>query len=87
MKEEIFFRRKPTLILLTLYLDETAKYGSKLSKKTDCTYSHTVKILKAFEKLKLIEFEKKGRKKMIKLTNKGKEIAEYIKKVKDLLKV
>jgi len=86
MKEEIFFRKKPTLILLTLYLDETAKYGSKLAKKTDCTYSHTVKILKTLEKYKLIEFEKVGRKKMIKLTNKGKEVAGYINKVKDLLK-
>jgi DNA-binding MarR family transcriptional regulator len=87
MKEDIFFKKKPTLILLTLYFDDTAKYGSKLAKKTDCTYSHTVKILKTLEKLKLIEFEKRGRKKMIKLTNKGKEVAEGIKKVKDLLKV
>jgi len=84
-KFELFFKRKPALILVTLLVDDRTKYGSVLAKKTDCTYSHAVKILKTLEKLKLIEFEKKGRTKLIKLTPKGKQVAESIKKIKDLL--
>ncbi len=84
-KVEFFFKKKPAIVLITLLTDERAKYGSILAKKTDCTYSHAVKILKNLEKLKIIEFEKKGRTKLIKLTNKGKEIAQYIKKIIDTL--
>lgn len=82
---DLIFRKKPASILLTLLIDDKAKYGSALAKKTDCTYSHAVKILKALEKLKLIEFEKKGRTKIIKLTPNGKIIAESIKKIKETL--
>jgi len=82
---EMFFRKKPALILITMLTDEKTKYGSALAKKTDCTYSHAVKILKAFEKMGLINFEKKGRTKIVKMTGQGKQIAESIKKVKDIL--
>ena len=81
----IFFREKPSLALITLLTDEKAKYGSILAKKVDCTYSHAVKILNEMEKMKLIEFEKKGRTKLVKLTPKGRQIAELIKKIKELL--
>lgn len=81
---EVFFRKKPSLILIAMLTDEKAKYGSILAKKVDCTYSHAVKILKTMEKMKIIEFEKKGRTKLVKLTPKGKQIAEHIKKIKEL---
>lgn len=81
----LFFRRKPSTILITLLEDERAKYGSVIAKKTDCTYSHVVKILKSLEKLKLVEFEKKGRIKVIKLTELGKQVAEHIKKIKEIV--
>lgn len=81
----MFFRKKPTLALITLLTDEKAKYGSILAKKVDCTYSHAVKILNGMEKMKLIEFEKKGRTKLVKLTPKGKQVAELLKKLKEVL--
>jgi predicted transcriptional regulator len=51
----------------------------------DCTYSHAVKILQGLEKMGLVQFEKKGRIKLIKLTKRGCEIADLIEKVRELL--
>ncbi len=75
---DIFFRRKPALMLVALKKVSKARYGSILAKEVDCTYSHAVKILQTLESLNLVSFEKKGRIKLIKLTKKGHEIAEYI---------
>lgn len=75
---DIFFRRKPALMLVALGKVSKARYGSVLAKEVDCTYSHAVKILQALEELKLVGFEKQGRIKLIKLTKKGKEIADSI---------
>ncbi len=62
------------------------RYGSVLAKEVDCTYSHAVKILQTLEDLKLVEFEKKGRIKLIKLTKKGKEVADAIENIQTLVK-
>ena len=65
---DIFFRRKPALMLVSLKKNTRMRYGSILAKEVDCTYSHAVKILQTLEELKLVEFDKKGRIKLIKLT-------------------
>ena len=75
---DIFFRRKPALMLVALKKMSKARYGSVLAKEVDCTYSHAVKIIQTLEDLGLVLFEKKGRIKLIKLTKKGEEIAENI---------
>ena len=75
---DIFFRRKPALMLVALKKMSKARYGSVLAKEVDCTYSHAVKILQTLEELNIVSFEKKGRIKLIKLTKKGEEIAENI---------
>ncbi|MDD5191894.1 MAG: winged helix DNA-binding protein [Candidatus Nanoarchaeia archaeon] len=75
---DIFFRRKPALMLVALRKLSKARYGSVLAKEVDCTYSHAVKILQTLEQLGLVSFEKKGRIKLIKLTKKGQEVAENI---------
>lgn len=82
---DIFFRRKPALMLVALKRMTRARYGSILAKEVDCTYSHAVKILQCLEKLGLVVFEKKGRTKLIKLTKKGLEIAESIENIRRLL--
>lgn len=75
---DIFFRRKPALMLVALKKLSKARYGSILAKEVDCTYSHAVKILQTLESLDLVSFEKKGRIKLIKLTKKGQDVAEDI---------
>lgn len=73
------------MILVALRQSSKARYGSVLAKEVDCTYSHAVKILQEMEKAKLVEFEKQGRIKTIKLTQTGERIAENIEKIKNLL--
>lgn len=82
---DIFFRRKPALMLIALKKISRARYGSLLAKEADCTYSHAVKILQALEKLNLVNFEKKGRIKLIKLTKKGTEVADSIENIKRIV--
>ena len=82
---DIFFRRKPALMLIALKKISRARYGSILAKEVDCTYSHAVKILQTLEVLGLVSFKKKGRIKLIKLTKKGREIADHIENIKKLV--
>jgi len=82
---EVFFRKKPAMILVALRNDTRNRYGSILAKEVDCTYSHAVKILQEMEKAKLVNFEKQGRIKLIKLTDSGNKVAESIEKIKNLL--
>ena len=83
---DIFFRRKPALMLVSLKTNTRMRYGSVLAKEVDCTYSHAVKILQTLEDLKLVDFEKKGRIKVIKLTKKGNEVADAIENIQKLIK-
>ena len=82
---EVFFRKKPAMILVTLRKSNKSRYGSILAKEVDCTYSHAVKILQEMEKAKLVEFIKQGRIKMIRLTDSGNKVAESIEKIKSIL--
>ena len=82
---DIFFRRKPALMLIALKKVSRARYGSMLAKEVDCTYSHAVKILQMLEKLGLVVFEKQGRIKLIKLTKKGEEIADHIDSIRKFI--
>lgn len=70
---KLFLRTKPVKILASLR--KGPKYATILSKEVDCTYSHTVKLLDLFRNYGLVEFEKKGRIKIVKLTDTGEEIA------------
>ncbi len=82
---DVFFRRKPALMLVALKKMSKSKYGSVLAKEVDCTYSHAVKILQNLEKMDLVTFEKKGRIKLINLTKKGREIADHIDEIKRIV--
>ena len=83
---DIFFRRKPAMMLVSLKKNTRMRYGSVLAKEVDCTYSHAVKILQTLEELKLVDFEKRGRIKVIKLTKKGAEVADAIENIQKLIK-
>ena len=83
---EVFFRRKPAMILVALKRNQKNRYGSILAKEVDCTYSHAVKILQEMEKSKLVTFEKHGRIKTIALTDSGNKIAEFIEKIEENLR-
>lgn len=73
--EELFLRRKPVRLLLNVKIGGNPKYVSVLAKDTDCTYSHTVKLLDIFKSMGMVEFEKQGRIKYVKLTADGATLA------------
>jgi len=83
---DLFFRRKPALMLVSLKRNMRMRYGSILAKEVDCTYSHAVKILQTLSDLGLVEFDKKGRVKLIKLTGKGQQVADAIENIHFLIK-
>lgn len=71
--EIMFLHDKPSRIITRL--KGPKKYASILAKEVDCTYSHAVRILQDMKKLGLVEFERKGRIKLVGLTKTGEEIA------------
>jgi len=73
---KLFFRTKPVKLLISLKAGP--KYATILSKEIDCTYSHTVKLLDQFNSFGLVDFDKKGRIKMVKLTMDGQDLAHSI---------
>ena len=81
----VFFREKPTMMLIGLKNAKGETYASSLAKSIDCTYSHVVKILQEMEKAGLINFDKQGRLKLLTLTKKGSEVAEHIDRIRNLL--
>jgi len=70
---KLYLHVKPVKLLISLKAGP--KYATILSKEIDCTYSHTVKLLDQFKKLGLVEFEKKGRIKIVTLTSGGQDLA------------
>lgn len=73
---KLFLRPKPVKLLIALKTGP--KYATILSKEVDLTYSHTVKLLDQFQKFNLVDFEKKGRIKIVKLTDEGEDLAHSI---------
>jgi len=73
--EYLFLRKKPVKLLMCIKMGN-AKYVSVLAKETDCTYSHTVKLLEMFEEMGLVDFDKEGRIKYVNLTKDGEELAD-----------
>ena len=72
---EILFLHPKPVKMLTSLKSEDIKYATQVSKVVDCTYSHTVKVLETFRRLGLVVFEKKGRIKIVRLTEDGLDIA------------
>ncbi len=71
---KIFLRVKPIRALISL--NNGPKYLTIISKDIDCTYSHTVKLLEQFKSCGIVDFEKKGRVKVAKLSNTGEDLAK-----------
>ncbi len=63
---------------MLISLKEGPKYATVISKEVDCTYSHTVKLLELFKDFGLVDFEKKGRIKIVKLTDIGDDLARNV---------
>ena len=71
---DIFLREKPIELILCLKQNGLDHYPSILAKDAKCTYSHTVHLLQKMERAGLVKFEKRGRLKLVELTDKGQEV-------------
>lgn len=81
----VIFREKPAMMLVCLYKSKSEVYASSLAKEIDCTYSHVIKLLQQMEKAGLLNCDKQGRLKLLRLTKKGNDVAEYIEKLANML--
>lgn len=76
MESAIFFKEKPLRTLVTLAKKDRIWYPSMLCKEIDCTYPHMMSVLEVFENQKLIESEEQGRIRIVRLTEKGEDLAK-----------
>ena len=81
----VFFRKKPAMMLVSLRNTKSGIYASSLAKSIDCTYSHVVKTLQEMERAGLVNFEKQGRLKLLTLTKKGEDVASHMDNIKTIL--
>ena len=80
--ENVFLRPKPCRVIVLLK-DSNSKYISELAKESGATYVHTTKLLRKLEKNEIVTIEQNGKKRMVKLTDKGNKIASALNEVMD----
>jgi predicted transcriptional regulator len=79
----IFCRKKPVALLMAINNNKN-KYSSILAKEIDSTYSYVVNTLNLFKEIGLVEFNKEGKTKYIRLTTKGLNLVDVMIKAKNL---
>lgn len=80
---KFFLKEKPVRALLLIEnMEET--YCSQVSEEIDATYAHTVKIISELEEKDILETRKSGRKKLVKLSDKGQKFASAFSEVMNL---
>lgn len=78
--QNVFLRPKPCKVIVLLK-DSNSKYISELAKESGATYVHTTKLLRKLEKENIVSIEQNGKKRMVKLTDKGNKIASALNEV------
>ena len=82
---QLFARPKPCRIMMLLREPETVWHLSKLAKSSDTTYVHVTKLMSMLSKQGLVTIEAKGKKKVVRLTDKGSKVANAIFELKNML--
>lgn len=80
-----FLQDKPARILLEMTKAERT-YPADISKALAATYSHIVRVIQKLEEYGLVESEKEGRTKYIKLTEMGQQVAHHLEGLEMTLK-
>lgn len=81
-----FIRERPIALMLALRDSSKEWYISSLSRETGLTYLHTLNILAQLYNLGIIDYRVSGRKKIVVLTEKGKNIASIVSQLMSALK-
>ena len=83
----LFLQEKPVKTLLTLKRFGEPSYPAVISKEIESTYAHTWRVILTLKELGLVRFEKKGRIKLVKLSELGSSIASEFENLQALLEV
>ncbi len=84
---DIFLRPKPILLMLALKDSESTWYPSKLAKVCKISFVYVSSLVAELEKMNLLATEIKGKKRIVKLTDKGQRIAGYLENIRNELEV
>jgi predicted transcriptional regulator len=76
--EKYILKQKPTAILLSLKDEQQVWYPSKLARYSAASYVYTINFLNKLNKAGLIIFDKQSKKKIVKLSDKGKVIVGFL---------
>ena len=78
-----FARPKPCRIMTLLRDNEM--HLSKLAKSSDTTYVYVTRLVTSLQKEGLVAIEPKGKKKIVRLTEKGMKVANAIHELKNMI--
>jgi len=78
---EIILKPKPASVFLFLKSQESA-YLSEIAKETGTTYVYITHLISLLEKKQLVSITTEGKKRMVRLTEKGRILAASIEEVK-----
>lgn len=78
-----FARPKPCKIMTVLRDTEGMWHLSKLAKSSDTTYVYVTKLVSSLQKEGLVTIEAKGKKRIVRLTEKGMKVANAIDELKN----
>jgi predicted transcriptional regulator len=81
----LFARPKPCRIMMLLRDSENPLHLSRLAKNSDTTYVYVTKLVTHLQKEGIVSVEPKGKKRMVKLTEKGMKVANAIHDLKNII--
>ena len=73
-----------TATKIILAIDDKANYYSEIARKTGTTNRAVMKIIDNFEDYEMLEQMKIGRKKLVKITEKGERLKYLLQEIKEL---
>ncbi|MBI5046142.1 hypothetical protein HZC07_00215 [Candidatus Micrarchaeota archaeon] len=82
---QIFLKDKPSRILLILKDTNAQWHLSKIARDTGTTYVYVTKFITLLRQKELVSIEPKGKKRIVKLTEKGFEVANLVDELKKKL--
>ena len=85
MNGAILLKNKQSKILLALRDQTQSWYISSLAKTSGTTYVHACNFINACESLGIVQSEKHGKIKVVKLTEKGAKIAESLSSIVSIM--
>lgn len=81
----LFGRPKPCRIITTLRDTDSNWHLSKIAKSSDTTYVYVTKLISRMQEKGLVSIEVKGKKRMVRLTEKGIGVANLVHELRNKL--